>query len=70
MKDELIKTMTQQLEEMCTHLTSSDTHLFHYCAGRADALRELLEKYYNWDERYADDHIKAMWDIMDENWCW
>ena len=67
-KNELIKKMTSHLEKMCAYHAIGDTKLFVYHAGRADAFREILEEYYNWDERYADEHIKTMWDIMDEQW--
>lgn len=67
-KNTIIEKMTKYLENMCAYHATGETQLFHYNAGRADALRDLLEEFYNWDERYADEHIKNMWDIMDENW--
>ena len=68
MKNELIKTMTSYLEDMCAYLTTGKKDLFYYNAGKADAIRTILEEQYGWDERYASEHIKNMWDIMDENW--
>lgn len=68
MKHDLIETMTRYLENMCAYHATGNTQLFHYYAGRADAIREILEDRYYWDERYASEHVKAMWDIMDENW--
>lgn len=67
-KNELIEKMTHHLENMCAYHATGNTQLFHYNAGRADSIREILEEVYGWDERYADEHIKNMWDIMDENW--
>ena len=67
-KNELIEKMTNYLENMCAYHASGDTRLVDYYAGRADAIRDILEKHYFWDERYADEHIKNMWDIMDEGW--
>ena len=67
-KNTLIEKLTKHLENMCAYHAIGDRKLFIYNAGRADSIRELLEEFYNWDERYADEHIKNMWDIMDENW--
>ena len=67
MKNELIEIMTKYLENMCAYHAIGDMKFFHYYAGKADAIRDILEENYNWDERYADEHIKNMWDIMDEN---
>lgn len=64
----LVEKMTHYLETMCADHATGNTAMFHYSAGRADAIRAVLEDAYGWDERYADEHIKAMWDIMDENW--
>lgn len=68
MKNELINTMTSYLENACAYLTTGEKQLFHYNAGKADALRTILEEHYGWDERSATEHIKNMWDIIDENW--
>lgn len=67
-KNDLVREMTRHLEDMCAYLATGETQLFHYCAGRADGLRRILEEYFYWDERSATEHIKNMWDIMDENW--
>lgn len=68
MKQELIRKMVDYLENMCAYLATGNKQLFHYNAGKADAIREILEESYGWDERHATEHIKAMWDIADENW--
>lgn len=68
MKNTIIDTMTHDLENTCAYLATGEKDLFRYSAGKADALRELLEEFYNWDERYATEHVKNMWDIIDENW--
>lgn len=60
--------MTKYLETMCAYHATGDKNLFRYYAGEADGCRELLEELFAFDERYADEHVKAMWDIMDENW--
>ena len=64
----LIKEMTSCLENMCAYHATGNNSLFRYYAGKADVFRDLLEEFYNWDERNADEHIRNMWDIMDENW--
>ena len=69
MKNELIKTMTSHLENMCGELALGNKELFYYYAGKADAIRDILEERYNWSEHEASKHIKDMWDIMDDNWC-
>lgn len=68
MKNELIESMEKYLENMCAYLATGNKQLFYYNAGKADAIREILEERYNWDERNASEHIKNMWDIADENW--
>lgn len=60
--------MTKYLESMCAYLATGEKDLFRYYAGKADACRELLEEIYCFDERHADEHVRNMWDIMDENW--
>lgn len=67
-KTELVNKMTKYLETMCGDLAEGNMKLFYYYAGKADALRDILEERYGWDGRFASEHIKAMWDIMDENW--
>lgn len=67
-RNTIIDTMTHYLENACAYLTTGETQLYHYSAGKADALREHLEEFYGWDERHASEHVKAMWDIIDENW--
>lgn len=67
-RDRLYKDMESHLENMCAYLATGEKNLFRYYAGKADACRELLENLFNFDERYASEHIKNMWEIMDENW--
>ena len=64
----MLETMTKYLENMCAYHATGDTKLFYYYAGKADAIRDILEENCNWDARCADEHIKNMWDIMEENW--
>ena len=68
MKNYLINEMETYLENMCAYLTTNNKELFCYYAGKADAIRIILEEQFNWDVCLANDHIKAMFDIMDENW--
>ena len=68
MKQELIEIMTKYLENMCAYDATGEKNLFYYNAGKADTIRSILEEQHDWDERYADEHIKAMWDIMDKKW--
>lgn len=64
----IIDTMKNYLENACAYLATGEKQLFYYSAGKADALREHLEKFYSWDERHASEHVKDMWDIIDKNW--
>lgn len=68
LRHQLYEEMEKHLENMCAYLATGNKQLFHYYAGKADALRDILEEVFNFDERYASNHVKAMWDIMDENW--
>ena len=67
-QEEAVTWMVAFLENMRVCHSIGDTKRFYYYAGKANALRDILEEYYNWDERYADEHTKAMWDIMDAEW--
>lgn len=67
-KKDLIERMESYLETMCADHATGNMPMFYYHAGKADSIRCILEECYNWDERYASEHIKNMWDIMDENW--
>lgn len=60
--------MTKYLETMCAYLATGNKDLFRCYAGKADACRSILEEYFSFEEEYADEHVKAMWDIMNENW--
>lgn len=64
----LVSLMEEHLENMCAYLSTNCRPLFYYYAGKADGIRDILENYFYWDPESANDHIKAMWDIMDENW--
>lgn len=64
----LYETMEKHLENMCAYHATGNSDLFRYYAGKADACRDLLEEIFNFDERHASEHIKNMWEIMDENW--
>ena len=67
-KAELIERMTNYLEVACECLTVGDRSMFHYHAGRADAISEILDDLFIWDDEYMDEHIQNMLDIIDENW--
>ena len=67
-KAELIARMTNYLEDACECLTAGDRSMFHYHAGRADAISEILDELFIWDDEYMDEHIQNMLDIIDENW--
>ena len=64
----IIETLTQELENACAYLAVGDKDLFRYHAGKADGIRDILENCFDWGEYYATEHIKAMWEIVDENW--
>ena len=67
-KAELIKGMTEYLENACACLAIGDRKMFYYNAGRADAIENMLDDLFIWDVEYADEHIQNMLDIIDENW--
>lgn len=67
-KAELIARMTNYLEVSCECLTAGDRSMFHYHAGRADAISEILDELFICDDEYMDEHIQNMLDIIDENW--
>ncbi len=60
--------LTKHLESMCAYLATGEKDLFKYYAGKVDGWKELLEEIFCFDEHHADDHVKAMLVIMDENW--
>lgn len=64
----LYEEMTKYLETMCAYHATGDKTLFRYYAGKADACKELMEELFCFIEEGADEHVKAMWEIMDENW--
>lgn len=67
-RNKLYKELENHLENMCAYLATGNKDLFRYYAGKADGIKEILEEVYNFDESHASEHIKAMWDIMEENW--
>lgn len=67
-KAELIARMTNYLEAACEWLKVGDRSMFHYNAGRADAIYEILNALFMWDDEYINEHIQNMLDIIDENW--
>ena len=67
-KAELIKRMTEHLENACACLATGDRKMFYYNAGRAEAIKNILDNLFIWDVEYADEHIQNMLDIIDENW--
>lgn len=64
----LIQQMTNYLENMCAYFAVNDRRLARYYAGKADAVRDILVDWYFWDFEEADEHVKNMFDIMDEEW--
>jgi hypothetical protein len=67
-KMQLIETMEKYLENMCAYHAIGSDKLFRYYSGCADAIKGLLEREYRWDEDNASEHVKAMLEIMEENW--
>ena len=67
-KAELIKRITEYLENACAYLATGDRKLFYYNAGKANAIENMLDDLFKWDVEYADEHIQNMLDIIDENW--
>ena len=67
-RENIYNKMEKNLENMCAYLATGNKDLFRYYAGKADGCRDILEEIFGFDERHATEHIKNMWDIMDENW--
>ena len=67
-KEELIARVTNHLEDACEYLTAGDRSMFHYHAGRADAILEILDDLFIRDDEYMDEHIRNMLDFIGENW--
>ena len=67
-KAELIARMTDYLESACACLDVGDRKMFHFNAGKAEAICDMLDDLFIWDVEYADEHIQNMLDIIDENW--
>lgn len=65
-KKYLVDKLTAYLEDMCAYHAIGNVQLSQYSAGRADAIRTVLEDFYDWDERNANEHIKNMIEIMEE----
>ena len=65
---DLIRRMTRYLEDACAYHATGEKALFQYCTGRTEAIRELLEDWYDWDESQYSEHIRNMWEITDEEW--
>ena len=67
-KEELIVRLTGCLESACACLADGERSNFQYHVGRADAIAEILDELFIWDDEYMDEHIQNMLDIIDENW--
>ena len=67
-RNHIYKKMEDYLENMCAYHATGNKELFRYYAGKADACKDILEEVFSFDEEKASEHIKAMWDIMEENW--
>lgn len=66
MKTELIRDMTAYLENACAYHAIGEKALFHYNAGKAEAIRIILEDYFSVFECDYSEHIQNMLEIMDE----
>ena len=67
-KAELIRRMTEYLENARAYIAIGDRKLFYYNAGKANAIENMLDDMFIWYVEYADEHIQNMLDIIDENW--
>lgn len=68
MKTDLIRRMTRYLEDACAYHATGEKELFHYCTGKATAIRDLLEDLFEFDESEYSEHLLNMWEITDEEW--
>lgn len=68
MKLDLIRMLTQALENACAYHATGEKQLFHYSAGKAESLRIILEDYFDYDSGSYSEHIRNMFDIIDEDW--
>ena len=68
MKIDLIRMMTQALENACAYHATGEKELFHYSAGKAESVRIILEDYFEYDSSCYSEHIVNMFEIIDEEW--
>ena len=68
MKLDLIRMLTNSLENACAYHATGEKDLFHDHAGKAESLRIVLEDYFDYDSSNYSEHIINMWEIIDEEW--
>ena len=69
MKLDLIRKLNRYLEDACSHKTVRDRILFDISLGQADAIIDILEKYFDFREPNYSVHLQNMVEIvMYEEW--
>ena len=66
MKLDLIRMLTQALENACACHALGEKQWFFYNAGKAESLRIILEDHFDYDSSSYSEHIRNMFDIIDE----
>ena len=65
MKLDLIRKLNRRLEDACSYKTIGDKALFDISSGRADAIREILEEYFEFYESDYSEHLQNMIEIVE-----
>ena len=69
MKIDLIRKLNRYLEDACAYKAIGDKPLFDLSSGRADAIRDILEEYFDFSESNYSEHLLNMIDIVEyEGW--
>lgn len=69
MMTDLIRKLNRYLEDACAYKTIGEKVLFDISSGRADAVRDILEEYFDFREPNYSEHTLNMIDIVEyEGW--
>lgn len=69
MKLDLIRRLNRYLEDACAYKATRDKAMFDISSGRADAIRDILEEYFDFYESDYNEHLQNMIEIVEyEGW--
>ena len=69
MQIDLIRKLNRYLEDACAYKTTREKELFLISSGRADAIRDILEEYFEFYESNYSEHTANMVEIVEyEGW--